>query len=94
MKKHRIFLFFLILIFFSLAIVRLVVCNNISTSGTVLGRVNEETLKYETENTMISEKVLHLSSFSVIYEKADKLGFQSKKTAFTVANSLPIALKQ
>lgn len=94
MKKHKIILYILFLIVFSLGMTRLIISNSISTSGTVLGRINEDIKRYETENVVLFEKVLDLSSFSNIYKKADQLGFQSKKTAFSITSVLPIAIKQ
>ena len=73
---------------------RMVVSNSISTSGTQLGDMNEQISKYETENSILSEKVLNLSSLTNVYEKAEKLGFLSEKTTFSITNSLPVAIKQ
>jgi cell division protein FtsL len=94
MQKHKLILLILILAVFSLGAVRLVICNSMSTSGTFLGKINDQIKHYETENAVLGEKVLNLSSFLNISKKADRLGFQPKKTAFSITNTLPIALKQ
>ncbi|OGH05994.1 MAG: hypothetical protein A2W22_03660 [Candidatus Levybacteria bacterium RBG_16_35_11] len=93
MKNHKIILYILIFTALSLGLTRLIISNNMSTSGTVLGKVSEELSKYQTENLLLSEKVLNLSSFLNISKKADKLGFQPKKTAYSITSVLPIAVK-
>jgi len=94
MKKHKIILTVLLLTVFSLGVTRLVICNSMAISGTLLGKINDEIKNYETQNFLLSEKVLDLSSFINISKKADKLGFQPKKTAYSITDTLPIALKQ
>jgi cell division protein FtsL len=94
MKKHKLLIYILLIIAFVLGGVRLVISNSMTTSGTVLSQINDEIDSYYTENVILAEKVLDLSSFSNIIQKADKLGFQQKKTAYSITSSLPIALKQ
>jgi len=94
MKKHKIILGTLFLTVLSLGLTRLIISNSISTSGTVLAKINDDISNYETENAVLAERVLNLSSFSNISEKADKLGFQPKEAVFSITNILPIAIKQ
>lgn len=93
MKKHKILLYALFAIVFFLGVTQLVVSNSMSTSGTFLGKVNDELSRFETENLLLSEKILNFSSFLNISQKADKLGFEPKKTAYSVTSVLPIAKK-
>jgi len=90
-KKIVVFLFLILIL---LGIGRMAVSNNISTSGTVLGELNEQINNYKTENLILSEKVLDLSSLAKISEKAEKLGFVESENAFSITNSLPVAIKQ
>ena len=94
MKKHKIILVVLFLTVFSLGLTRLVISNSMSTSGTILAKIDDDTTSYETENVVLAEKVLTLSSFSNISERADQLGFQPKETVFSITGVLPIAIKQ
>lgn len=93
MKKYKILLGLLIFLVISLTFVRSVVSNRISTDGLVLGRMEEETAYYKTENLIYKEKIFTLSSLNTISQKADKLGFVNSKISFAVGSSLPIALR-
>lgn len=94
MKKHKIILYILFFVVLSLGMTRLIISNGMSTSGNLLAQTNDDIKRIETENVVLFEKVLNLSSFLNISEKADKLGFQPKKTAFSITTVLPIAIKQ
>ena len=91
MKKHKIFLAILIVSFLGLTALRTVVANRISTDGVALGRIQEETAYYKTENLKYKEKILAISSLGNISQKAKKLGFVDSKIGFVVGSSIPIA---
>lgn len=94
MKKPAILIILLIVTVVALSIFKTFVSNKISTSGTVLGAIEEKINYYKTENALISEKLYTLSSLTSVSEKADKLGFVDEKSTFVLTNPVPIALKQ
>ena len=94
MKKPAVIIGILIITVLVLSIFKTFVSNRISTSGTVLGAIEEKINGYKTENALISEKLYALSSLTSISEKADKLGFIEGKSSFVLTNPVPIALKQ
>ena len=91
MKKPILLLSILILTIFSLFGARAIVSNGISTSGVELGKLQETTGKYKTQNVILREKIFALSSLSYIFEKAAKLGFVENKSNFAVSAARPIA---
>lgn len=91
MKKPALILTFLILTIIALFGVRVAVSNGISTSGVELGKLEEVTGKYKTQNAILREKIFALSSLSFISEKAAKLGFVESKSNFAVSLARPIA---
>ena len=94
MKKHKFLLFFLIFTVITLGLVKIIISNGMTTSGTVLGQLNEKVTNYQVENTLLAEKVLNYTSFDNISLKADKLGFVNKKISMSLTSVLPIAIKQ
>lgn len=94
MKKHGLILGALILIFFSLLVVRTFISNNVSTSGVALGKIQEEIDNYKIENSILSQQVYSYSSLSNIALKASQLGFVEDNQKFVLSNSVPIAVKQ
>lgn len=65
----------------------------LSTSGISLSKIDLEIKKIETENNIISEKVLDGSSLLKIASSASELGFNQTKAHVYISDSLPIAKK-
>ncbi len=93
MKKPGLILIFLIGLIIVLSVVKVVLYNRLSTSGVFVGKIEEEINIYKTQNTILSEKLLSLSSLENISTKATKLGFV-KEYSSMILGSLPLAIKQ
>lgn len=74
--------------------VRAYVSNSITTSGVELGKAEDEAYVLKTENVIIKEKILELSSLTHIASEAGELGFQESKSNFALSKERPIAYKQ
>ena len=94
MKKSALTILLLILVIAALSVVKTFVANRISTSGMVLGAIEDKISYYKTENALLSEKLYTMSSLTTISGEAENLGFVEEKTNFVLTNPLPIALKQ
>lgn len=95
MKKPALIITFLIGIIISLSIIKAIVYNRLSTSGVFVGEVEEEINFYKTQNAILSEKLLTLSSLTNIKDRAKKEGFTNERTLFMVLKtSKPLAVRQ
>lgn len=94
MKKQAYILGILFLTIGILFGVRAYVSNSITTSGVELGKAEDEAHALKTENVIIKEKILELSSLTHIASEAGELGFEESKTNFALAKERPIAYKQ
>ncbi len=74
-----------------LALGRVVVSNRISTSGIVLGKLNDQMQSIRVQNDLLEEKLLSMSSLTNLASEAAKLGFTEKRESFVLSNPLPIA---
>lgn len=91
MKKPVLVLGILILTILVLFGVRAAVSNRISTSGVVLGDVQEQIAEYKTQNAIIKEKILAESSLTHVSSLASKKGFVESKTTFAVSGGTSLA---
>jgi hypothetical protein len=94
MKKPMLTIGFLITITLLLSVVKIFASNRISTSGAVLGGIQDKIIFYRNDNLILSEKLYTYSSLTNLYGNAKTLGFVEGKTSYVIANPLPIALKQ
>jgi len=94
MKKYSLVLGALILTVLALIIVRTFIANNVSTSGVVLGNVQNQINAYRLKNSILSQQVYSLSALTNIAAKAEKIGYVDKTQEFVLSNSIPIAVKQ
>lgn len=95
MRKPAFIIVFLIGIIISLSILKVMVYNRLSTSGTFVGEVEDQISFYKTRNTILSEELLESSSLTNIAAKAEELGFTSKDPSLLVIKtSRPLAVKQ
>lgn len=83
--------FFLIV---ALSIVRVVVASGMSTSGIDLDKLQEEISYYKTQNIVLKEKLLTITSFDYVASKASSMGFVESKTSISLNKPIPLARKQ
>lgn len=93
MRKPAIIIIFLLGLILTLSMVKAVVYNGLSTSGTFVGEIEEQIEIYKTQNAILSEQLLIYSSLSNISEKASKLGFVHENSVMML-KTLPLAVKQ
>ena len=93
MKKPARIIIFLIGIVIILSVVKVVLYNRLSTSGTFVGKIEEEISSYKTQNAILSEKLLMSSSLTSLSAKAIALGFIRDDSSM-VLRTLPVAIKQ
>ena len=94
MKKPIFLIMFSIFIIITLSVVKTAVSGKLSTSGVSLSRIEEEISSYKTQNLILREKLLAVSSLNNISSKAALLGFVEKKSEFVLTRPLPLAIKQ
>ena len=93
MKKPSLIIVFLIGIIISLSIVKVIMYNRLSTTGVFVGKVEEEINFYKTQNAVLSEKLLTLSSLTSIAEDAKKEGFTNENLLMVIKTSKPLAAR-
>lgn len=93
MEKSKFFISGIILIIIFLSIIQVVVSNGLSTSGVILGKLQNEINLYERENTVLKEKFLTVSSLTNVASQAAELGFIEEKTYVLLSAPLPLAVK-
>ncbi len=94
MKKPVYILLILFVAIGVLTAVRSVVSSRITTSGLELGKIQDETSLYKTQNVLLKEKIFSLSSLTHVSEAASKVGFVESKATFAVSGERPIARGQ
>ena len=94
MKKPIFLIMFSIFIIITLSVVKTAVSGKLSTSGVSLSRREGEISSYKTQNLILREKLLAVSSLNNISSKAALLGFVEKKSEFVLTRPLPLAIKQ
>lgn len=77
-----------------LSIVQIAVSNRLSTTGIVLGKMEDELRLYTEENSLLKEKVLLASSLIHLASSAAELGFVQEKSQMVLIQPLPLAIKQ
>ena len=94
MKKPFIFLGSLVFLILVLSVVQVIVSNRLSTTGTELGKLQDDISNFKKENAILREKVLVASSLDRIASSAAELGFTDTKTHVFISAPLPIALQR
>ena len=94
MKNPFLALVILILSIIVLSVTRVAVSNGMSTSGIALNQIQTEISDYKTQNTVLKEKLLSMTSLDYIASKASVLGFVESKTTISLNKSIPLAIKQ
>ena len=88
MKRHKITItsaLFLIIVL--LSIIQAVVSNRLSTSGIVLGKIEEEIRYYKTENASLAEGFFLATSLNNIASRASVLGFVKEKSPLVLTKT-------
>lgn len=94
MKKPVIIISILFLAIITLSLVRVVISSNFSTGGIDLENIEEKLSLYKTENSILKEKLLTLSSLDYISSRASEIGFVENKRSISLEKSLPLAIRQ
>jgi cell division protein FtsL len=94
MKKPNIVLTFLILTVIGFSVVQAVMYNTFSTSGVVIDKIEKEISSYKTKNAILSEKLLTVSSLTIIASRAADMGFAEKNSSVILGQSSPLAIKR
>lgn len=94
MKKPTFIVFIILFLIVTLSLGRVVVSNNLSTTGAALLKIENRLNLYKIENTMLREKLLRVTSLSHISSESSQLGFVQSKNSFTLTKPLPLAIKQ
>lgn len=93
MKKPALFLACVIVLVIILSLVQVVVSNRLSTTGLMLGKLEEESAFYKNQNSLLSEKLLLASSFTHLASTAAEFGFVEGKSQVSLTSPLPIAFR-
>lgn len=95
MRKPALIIIFLIGIIVILSMVRAVIYNRLSTSGTFVGEVEEQISFYKTQNILLSEELLTSSSLTNIKDIASELGFTNNgQSLLVLKTSRPLAVRR
>ncbi len=94
MKKPASIIFIIAFLILGLSLAKVVVSNNLSTTGLTLSKLENQLDSYKTENAVLSEKLLNFTSLFYISSESSQLGFVESKTNFTLTKPLPLAIKQ
>lgn len=94
MKKPSLIIGSLLFIILTLSVVRIFISNNVSTSGVVLGKIQEELDMYKFQNSIIAEKFYTAASLTNVSKIAYELGFVDSKSELVLNKQVPVAIKQ
>ena len=94
MKKPTFIIFIILFLIVALSLMRVVVSNNLSTTGITLLRLENQLNSYKIENANLREKLLSVTSLFYISSESSQLGFVKNKNSFTLTKPLPLAIKQ
>lgn len=95
MKKPIFLIIFLLGLIIALSMVKAVFYNRLSASGAFVGEVEDKINFYKTQNAILSEELLILSSLTSIADKALELGFIKEKDSLLVLKtSRSLAVKR
>ena len=78
----------------ALSAVRVVISNSISTSGIALDKIDQALSFYKTQNIILRERLLSITSLEHISSRASEMGFEESKSSISLNKPLPLAIKQ
>lgn len=76
-----------------LSIVQVVVSTRLSTRGVDLANIQSKLEMVQKENSILSEKLLKVSSFDHIASNAAEMGFTRTYNEYTITPGMAVALK-
>lgn len=94
MRKPALFITSLVTIIILLSIVQVAISNSLSTTGLVLGKLDDDVKQYKKENMLLKEELLALTALTHISSSAAELGFVDKRAELYIKTPLPLAKKQ
>lgn len=93
MKKSYLIIIFLLGLVVTFSVAKAILENTLSTSGIFVGKAEQEINYYKTQNAILSEKLLSLSSLASLSEKALGSGFTNDNTLMVIKTSRPLAVR-
>ena len=93
MKKAYILVIFLLGLVVALSVGKAVLQNTLSTSGILVSKVEQEVNFYKTQNAILSEELLTVSSLTSVVEKALASGFTNENAQMILKTSRSLAVK-
>ena len=94
MKRVRIIILSMSTVILVLVVAQVVVSNSLSTTGEDLGAMQSQIATLKRENTILSERILTLSSLDHVASLAATDGFVISGTPIVVSAPLPLALNR
>ncbi|OGH18839.1 MAG: hypothetical protein A3F31_04660 [Candidatus Levybacteria bacterium RIFCSPHIGHO2_12_FULL_38_12] len=83
-----------ILVIIILSLVQIVVSNQLSTTGIILGKLEDQVKTLKDKNFTLREDVLLSSSLTSIASRASSLGYIERKSQIYLTGSVPLALNR
>lgn len=87
------FLITILIITFSLAVVKVIFASLFSTSGVELSMVNQEIIDFQNKNQRLEEEVSQKASLTNLLPKAVELGFAEKGKIVYLTTQASVALR-
>jgi cell division protein FtsL len=94
MRKPILCIFILFITIIVLSLVQVIVSNRLTTTGIELSKIQIQIADLKRENTVLSEKLLVVSSYDTIASQAATLGFVESKKQLFLSAPQPMALKR
>lgn len=94
MKKSILLIIVLVVTVAALSIAKTYISNNVATSGVKLVEMEQEKARLKTENAIISQKLYTDASLTSVFQKAEKIGYVKKSSAYVLNSQIPIAVRQ
>ncbi len=93
-KRPGLIIIFMLFVILALSLVQVSLSNRIATDGAKLAKIDQQIDGYKKQNAILGEQALGAASFTIIANKAQKLGFVPEKSPIYLSTPLPLALKQ
>lgn len=83
----------LFIIIITLALVKVIFSNLLSSTGVTLAQCDEQIRDYNSQNSLLAREIMHYSSLAYLPTKAANLGFQKPSLVINFTSQYPIAQK-
>jgi len=94
MKNPKNILITLVALLILAAIGKIVVVSSSTTNGTQLSKLQSDIDSLDTQNTILKEKLLGLTSLHTIASEAATMGFVEPKNTYYITSSTHLAAKE